>query len=197
MITLALCLANTGIQRSGSLDDPQYPRPVAIGACQWDCSGVFAEYRSYIRQEDKSISTSAEMLHGISDRIARSRGVNERVPLSWLTHSLRTSKRVVGWDLDFDLDVIRAALIRHKGNPAELIRPQLETTNLVDICATIVGKQDANGEAVAPSIAEALTVIAPGAEIDPSNPRARAEACRVIFEALCLKDQIADMQEAA
>jgi len=197
MITLALCLACTGVQRPAALDDPQYPRPVAMGAVQWDAAGIFATYRSFIRQEDKSISASAEKLHGLSDRIARSRGLPERTAISWLTNSLKTSSHLIGWDLDFDLDVIRAALIRHGADPAKLIRPQLRTTSLAGICATIVGSQDANGEAIAPSIAEAVKVIVPDAGIEPGNLHTQANACRLIFEALCAENIIADMEQAA
>ncbi|MBO6858333.1 hypothetical protein [Roseibium sp.] len=197
MITLALCLASTGIQRPAALDDPQYPRPVAMGAVQFDDAGIFAEYRSYIRQEDKSISASAEKLHGIGDRIARSRGLPERVALPWLTNSLKTSTHVIGWDLDFDLDVIRSALIRHKANPATLIRPQLTMTSLAPICATIVGRQDDNGEAVTPTIQEACSVIAPEAETLPDDLLSRAKACRALFLQLCGNGLLSDMGEAA
>lgn len=196
MITLALCLANTGIQRPAALDDPQYPRPVAMGAVQWDAAGVFAEHRSFIRQE-KSVSASAEKSHGIGDRVARSRGLPERTAISWLTNSLKTSTHLIGWDLDFDLDVIRAALIRHDANPSTLIRPQLRTTSLAGICATIVGSQDENGEAVAPTIIEALNAIAPDAGIYPDNLHSKAEACRAIFNALCAENIISDMEQAA
>ena len=197
MITLALCLANTGVNRMASLKDPQFPRPVAMSFCQWDSAGVFAEYRNYIRQEDRSMSASAEKFYGVGDRIARSRGIDERVALSCLTHNLRTAQHVVGFDLDFDLDVIRSALIRHGGKPEKLIRPQLTLTALAPICATIVGKQDDNGEAVTPSIAEACALIAPEAVPEHGNPHSHAHACRLLFEALCAVGMISDQEMAA
>jgi DNA polymerase-3 subunit alpha len=197
MITLALNLAATGLSRTGPLDDPRFPRPVALGAVQWDSNGPFSRYQGLIRQEDVSVSASAEAAHGVTDRMARSRGVPERTALSWLTNSLRTSTYVIGWDLEFDLDVIRAALIRHGGNPAQLIRPGLIDISLQAYCAPIVGKQDEAGGQALPTITESIKAIAPDAGIEAGDVLARAEACRAIFEALCARELIPDMEKAA
>ncbi|WP_150523997.1 hypothetical protein [Roseibium sediminis] len=197
MITLALNVAATGVNRGLSMDDPQHPRPVALGIVQWDANGTFAEYRSYIRQEESSVSATAEKSHGITSRIANSRGLPERIALAWLTNALSLSSRVVAWDLDFDLNVIRSALLRHGGNPAEHIRPLLTLTSLVDHCSIIIGKQDENGAYVPPTMQEALTAIAPESGIDPADPHARADACRVLYETLCTKGLIEGMEQAA
>ncbi|MFN3247728.1 hypothetical protein [Roseibium album] len=197
MITLAFCLANTSVNRIGELKDPQFPRPVAMGAVQWDSEGIFAQYGCFIRHEDRSMSASAEKFYGIQDRVARSRGIDERTAVACLTNSLPASSHVVGWDLDFDLDVIRAALIRHKPDAVSRIRPQLTLTSLAPICATIVGKQDKNGEAVTPTISEALNLIAPESGIEPVDPHSQAMACRALYVALCAENLISDQEIAA
>lgn len=196
MITLAFCLATTGLSRREALDDPAFPRPVALGGVHWDDAGVFGQYQSYIRQEGVSVSASASHWHGVADRTAKSRGLNERTAIAWLTNSLKTTTHVIGWDLDFDLDVIRAALIRHGQDPAALIRPQLTQTSLAQVCTTIMGIQNENGEAVTPSILNALDALVPRNGITSDDPHSMAMACRALYVALCNADLIAD-QEAA
>lgn len=197
MIYLAINIAATGLTRPSALDDPSYPRPVALAGLQWDQNGVSGEYFGYIRQPDVSVSASAEKSHGVSDRIAKSRGLPERTALSWLTNTMRTSTHIIGWDLDFDLDVIRAALVRNGGDPASLIRPGLIKIGLQGICAPIVGKQDDAGAQVPPTMAEACTAIAPDGETLLGSMGARPNALRAIFDALCAKDLIPDLEVAA
>ena len=197
MITLAFTLAATGVSRPQSLEDSQYPCPVALGAVQWDQNGIFSRFESYIRQDQRSVSATAEKQHGINSRTANSRGIPERTALSWLTNSLKTSTMVVGWNLHFDLDVVRASLIRHKANPATLIRPQLITVNLMQICATVVGNQDDTGAYTAPSLTEALQVMVPDAPINTATLFGQAEACMVLFKAVNAKGLLSDMEQAA
>lgn len=204
MITLALCLANTGNKRPAALDDPQFPRPVAAGMCLWDEDGVFSRYGGFVRQEHHSMSVSAEKLHGFTNNFAKNHGVPEVNPLRYFTNSLKMIEHLVVWDLDFDRDVIRSALLRDpgamkqtNGNIERLVRPGVPATDLSQICGHIMQNQDANGEAVAPTLQEAVKELAPDVELNPRDPATWAEACRALFTRLCAENLISDMREAA
>ena len=129
MIYTALSLATTGLNQPASLTDPAYPQMVAVSALQWDGNGVCGSYFGYVRPENAVISAAAEKAHGITNRLAQSRGLPERFALSWITNTLRASSHVIGWQLASDVDVIRSALIRHGNCPVcRATRIRLENT---------------------------------------------------------------------
>lgn len=207
MITLALCLAATDLPRPVRPhpvrpqpvrpDDPAAPRPVALGAVQFDEDGIFSRYQGYIRQEDVSISLSANRAHGITDQIARGRGIPERTALSWLTNSFKASDQLIGWTLEFDLAVIGAALRSHGGDPDVLIRPGLKRLDLRTLCAPFTSGADGAAGDAAPGLGELIAAVAPEAGPATGDILARAEGCRAIHAALAAAGLLKEGERAA
>jgi DNA polymerase-3 subunit alpha len=192
----ALDLETTGLPNGRALDDPAFPRMIQIGGVQWDRGDEpFAHVRAYVRQEDARVSKGAERVHGISDRIAASKGMPERLAVAWITNAVRAATHVIGWNLSFNLDVVRSALIRHGQDPETIIRPGVVRVDLMQIMTPIVGKQDDEGRQVWPSLSDGYRALF-GSEIAGQHDAYRdAMACREIFERLCERDFVPDMRK--
>ena len=192
---VAIDLETTALPNGRGLDDPAYPRMIQIGGVQWERGGeIFGRIQAYVRQPDARTSKAAEKVHGISDRVSGSRGMPERLALSWVTNAIRASTHVVGWNLSFDLDVIRSALLRSGENPSSLIRPGIVKIDLMEIMTPIVGKQDDEGRQTWPSLADGFRFLC-GSELEGQHDAyGDAIACRSVCERLLERDFIPDMQ---
>jgi hypothetical protein len=191
---VAIHLATTGLPKGMQVDDPAYPRMLRIGGVQWmRGEEPIGRIQEFVRQDDARTSRGAERVHGISDRLAGQMGMDERHALSWITHALRQSTHIVGWNLSFWLDVVRSGLIRHRQDPAALIRPGVIKIDLGEIMAPIVGRQDEEGRIVRPTLDEGYSLLV-GQEIQGRQDCYHdALACREIFERLCERDFVPDM----
>lgn len=195
---VAFDLETTGLPNGRALDDPSFPRMVQIGGVQWDRDmEPYGHIRAYVRQDDARTSKAAERVHGISDRTSSSKGQSEQWAVSWVTHAIRQATHVVGWNLSFDLDVVRSALIRMGKSPDTIIRPGVIKIDLMHMMTPIVGKQGEDGQQLWPSLADGYRFLF-GSELEGGHDAYRdALACKAIFERLLERDFIEGMTREA
>lgn len=200
-VLTAIDLETTGLPRDMPLDDPAYPRMVQIGGVTWTSDNrTHGRIVNYVQQEGKRTSKAAEKVHGISDFLSNHRGIPERVAVSWITNSLHVSTDVVGWSLNFDLNIVRSALIRYGRDPNEIIRPGIQRHDLQEIMTPMVGKTQEDGSQRWPKLTEGYEYLFgkplyhDGEHHDASRD---AEACREIFMELWRNGHLHDMEAAA
>lgn len=200
-IITAIDLETTGLPRDMSIADPNYPRMIQVGAVTWtDDNVTHGRILNYVRQEDKSTSISAERIHGISDWLSSSKGITEQVAIGWITNSLKYSSDVVGWNLQFDLDIVRAALIRYGKSPQDIISNHLSAHDLQDIMTPIVDKRFEDGGQRWPSLSEGYEFLfgKPLYEEDGKHDASRdSDACREIFMELLNRGLIDEQERKA
>lgn len=155
---------------------------------------VHGRAQDYIQQEDKRTSKSAENVHGITDTKSRTLGIPEAIAVAWFTNRLKASEIVTGWALPFDLDIIRAALIRMNKDPLALIRPGLIKVDLQELMTPIMGKQAEDGSHMWPKLSESYEHLF---SKPVSTAGTEADACREIFMELHKRGMIEGMEQAA
>lgn len=122
--------------RDMALTDPQYPWPVRIGAALFDDTGKdYALFSTGVRSEGRAISPEAEAVHGIIARAAAKTGIPEVVALSVICHMAGQARYLIGFNVEFDRDILVAAVLRHGQDPKRLLRPGLELVDLMKPCA--------------------------------------------------------------
>lgn len=193
-VVTAMDLATTGLPGDRTIEDPDYPRMVQLSGVLFTVDGcVHGRAQDYI-QQDKRTSKSAENAHGITDTKSRTLGIPEPIAVAWFTNRLKASDIVTGWALPFDLDIIRAALIRMKKNPVELIRPGLIKVDLQELMTPIMGKQAEDGSQMWPKLSESYEHLF---SKPVSSAGTNADACREIFMELHKRGMIEGMEQAA
>jgi DNA polymerase III epsilon subunit-like protein len=122
--------------REMAVTDKQYPWPVRIGAALFDDNGRDqAIFSTGIRADGRSIAPDAQNVHGISTRQANKSGIPELVALSVICHLASEASLLVGFNVEFDRDILVAAIIRHDQDPRRLLRPGLRLVDLMKPCA--------------------------------------------------------------
>ena len=200
-IVLAIDLETTGLPRDRSIEDPDYPRMVQIGGVLFTSDDkTHGRIQNYVEQPDKRTSKSAEKIHGITDRLSRTMGVSEMLAVKWFTNQLSAADMVVGWSLGFDLDIMRAALIRMKQDPSALIPPGKVKVDLQELLTPEVGLKTEDGSQKWPSLAEGYRHVFGRELYDEGKTHdagTDAEACRQIFVELWKQGKIENLEQAA
>lgn len=200
-ILTAIDLETTGLPRGMELNDPNYPRMIQIGGVTWTSDDVsHGRIQNYVMQRDKRTSRGAEKIHGISDHLSNSRGIKEAVALSWILSTVNISDDLVGWSLNFDLGIIKAALIRHERDPDQVLRPGIRTHDLQEIMMPMVNKTFDDGSLCLPSMNDGYQHLfgKPLYEEGQKHDALRdAEACREIFMKLWEMDLLDIERKAA
>ena len=112
--------------------NPRYPWAVHIGAVLFDDDGRdHAIFSTGVRADGRSISAEAQRVHGISTVQAGRTGIPEIVALSAVCHLASQAQLLVGYNIEFDRDVIVAAIIRNNQDPHRLLRPGLQVIDLM------------------------------------------------------------------
>lgn len=196
----AIDLETTGLPRDMPLDDPNYPRMIQIGGVTWTSDGVVhGRIQNYVMQRDKRTSRGAEKVHGISDYLSNSHGIKEAVAVSWVISTMNVSDHVVGWAMNFDLGIVKAALIRHGKNPGDVLPPGIRCHDLQEIMMPLVNKTFDDGSLRLPSLADGYEHLFGKpiyAEGETHDALRDAEACREIFMRLWEMDML-DLERKA
>lgn len=116
-----------------TIESPQYPWPVQVGCVLFDFDGHDrATFGSRVRAPDgKKIAPAATEIHGISSRDAARSGIPEILALSLITNLAGEAKFLTGFNIEFDLAIIQAAIIRNGRDPSKLTRPGLQVLDLM------------------------------------------------------------------
>lgn len=160
---LALGVKTSGLPAPGmTVEHPQYPWPVEIGAILFDFSGTnHAVLGTRIRADGRAVAKGAEAVHGISAREAGRTGVPEIVALSMVCHFAGQARYLTGYNVTFDVDVLHASIIRLGQDPKRLIRPGLQVVDLMRPSASFckLAGEAQDGAYRWPRLQDALTVI--------------------------------------
>lgn len=105
----------------------QMPFLLSIAAELFDETGTARDFfHTRIRSEGQPINPEAQAVHGISTREAARNGVSEVTALGMLVGFASQARYLVGHNIEFDRDVIVAALARLGRDARLLLRPGLE-----------------------------------------------------------------------
>lgn len=148
--------------RGMGIENPQYPWPMQIGAVLFDVDGRdHAIFSSRIRADGRTVSDGAQAVHGISAREAGRSGIPEIIALAAVCHFAGQASYMVGFNIEFDRDVLHASILRLNQDPKRLMRPGLEIVDLMKpssaFCKLDSGRED--GQYKFPRLGEALSVI--------------------------------------
>ncbi len=136
MILSLYCESSNLPARDMAVTDKQYPWPVRIGAALFDNDGRDqALFSTGIRADGRSISLGAQNVHGVSSRDAGRVGVPEIVALSVICHMAGQARYLIGFNVEFDRDILVAAVLRQNQDPRRLLRPGLQLVDLMKPCA--------------------------------------------------------------
>lgn len=121
--------------RGMDVANPQYPWPVRIGAALFDDDGKdYALFSTGIRGDGRTIAEGAKNVHGVSSREAGRTGIPEKVALSVICHLAGQARLLIGFNIEFDRDVLVAAILRQDQDPKRLLRPGLQLIDLMKPC---------------------------------------------------------------
>lgn len=130
----------TGLPRSRNApisDVNNWPRIIQIAWETFDSKDEKIENRSYlIRPDGFVIPADAQRVHGISTSIAKKHGVPIAEALDAFVQALSGCRILVGHNIGFDMDVLRAELYRIKKSNALSGKSQVCTMQAsTDFCA--------------------------------------------------------------
>lgn len=160
---LAIDAESSGLPARGmALTDPGYPWPCQVAAVLFNFDGHDqAVFSTRIRSEGRAIGAGAQNIHGISSREAAKTGIPEVVALSAICHFASQALFIVGFSVEFDRDVLHAAILRLGQDPKRLLRPGLQLVDLMKPSAAYVqsssGRED--GAYRWPKLSDALGTI--------------------------------------
>lgn len=122
--------------RGMDVADKQYPWPVRVGAALFDDSGRdYALFSTGIRADGRTVSSAAQAIHGVSSREAGRSGIPEVVALSVICHMAGQAQYLIGFNIEFDRDILVASILRQNQDPKRLLRPGLQLVDLMKPCA--------------------------------------------------------------
>ena len=138
---VALDLESSGLIPNGmQSEDPAFPWPVQVGMVRFDLDdrtlGVFGEY---VLSEGRKIHDGAAAVHGVSSRQAARSGFAEHIVIGNIIAAARVSLYLVGWNIDYDIEVIRAAICRRQRHGrrdlliSSFLRPGLRVIDLMKL----------------------------------------------------------------
>lgn len=140
--------------------DSQYPWPVHIGAALFDEAGHdLALFSSGIRADGRAITSEAAKVHGITTQQAGRSGVPEIVALSAVCHLASQARYLIGFNIEFDRDVLVAAILRHNQDPRRLLRPGLLIIDVMKPAAAFCKLASESGSYRWPSLDEACALL--------------------------------------
>ena len=192
---ISLDCETTDLIRPGmSIDNEDFPKLKQVGWVQFDDTGEIYGRTDHLVRSDAYSKRGAEKVHGISDRHAGRRGVPEIRALVMLHECLEVAQVVVGWNLNFDLDVLRATVFRLGRDPDKLIRAGVRKIDLQEVMTPIVDKRFDDGGQKWPSLEEGYEFLFGKPIKQHHNAYFDALACREIFLELARTNRIADLQ---
>lgn len=122
--------------RGMAVTDAQYPWPVRIGAALFNDDGKDqAVFSTGIRADGRTVAKGAEAIHGVSSRDAGKTGIPEVVALSVVCHMAGQARFLIGFNIEFDRDILVAAILRNNQDPRRLLRAGLTLVDLMKPCA--------------------------------------------------------------
>jgi len=192
---LILDTETTGLPKGREISAPDYPRLKQVGLIQFDHTGRIYGQQSHLVRVDMPTSRGAERVHGISDIEAGRRGITELLTLMLIYEALNIAQAVIGWGVEFDLDVIRATALRLNRNPDLVIRPGVRVIDLKQIMTPILNKQDEDGKQVWPSLSEGYQHLFQEDLTGAHDAHQDAMAVYRIFQNLWDDGLIADLEE--
>jgi DNA polymerase-3 subunit alpha len=115
-------------------DLDNWPRLVQIA---WQLHGphgeLISQYNSLVKPEGFDIPYKAEQIHGISTKRAQEEGLPLKDVLASFLSDVARTQVLVGHNIEFDINIIGAELIRASYTPEQLISLQKIDTGLVSV----------------------------------------------------------------
>lgn len=192
---LALDAETTDLIKPGqTIEAEDFPRLKQIGLVQFDDLGQIYGREEKLVASDAYSKRGAERVHGITDRQAGRRGIPELRALVTVYECLEAAQIVVGWNIKFDMDVLRATALRLGRDHHKLIRSGLRVVDLQEIMTPVVDARFEDGGQKWPSLDEGYRFLF-GREIAGHHNAYRdAKACMEIFLELARRGVIADLK---
>jgi|GEM_PF-3037820 len=182
------------IKPGQTIEAEDFPRLKQIGMVQFDDLGeVYGREEKLVASEAYS-KRGAERVHGISDREAGRRGIPELRALVTVYECLEAAQIVVGWNIKFDIDVLRATCLRLGRDHHKLIRPGLRVIDLQEIMTPIVDARFEDGGQKWPSLEDGYQHLFGRSIADHHNAYQDAKACMEIFMELARRGAISDIK---
>jgi DNA polymerase III epsilon subunit-like protein len=99
-------------------DLDNWPRLIQFACCSYNEEGVFqSEWECIIKPDNFKIPKAASDVHGITNEIAKKKGINLKLALYDILDELKTADIIVGHNINFDIKIILAELIRTEIEP--------------------------------------------------------------------------------
>jgi hypothetical protein len=126
------------IDRGKLLDDPAQPWPVSIAVLLTDAEGTMSDcIFTRVRSDGRHIRSDAERVHGISTRQAGRNGVSEIAALAMVVGFAGQAEYLVGFNVEFDRDILVSAMSRRGKDYRLITRPGLQVVDLMKPAAAI------------------------------------------------------------
>ncbi len=192
---LALDAETTDLIKPGqTIEAEDFPRLKQIGMVQFDDQGnVFGREEKLVASEAYS-KRGAERVHGITDRQAGRRGIPEIRALVTIYEALAASQVLTGWNIKFDLDVIRATCHRLKRDHTKLIRAGLRVVDLQEIMIPVVDARFEDGGQKFPSLEQGYEFLFGQPIAGHHNAYRDAKACMEIFLEVARRGLVPDLE---
>lgn len=162
-LALAIDVESSALPAQGmKVGDPAYPWPVSLAAVLFDFTGKdHGRFSTRIRSEGRSVASGAERVHGIGTREAAKTGIAELVALSVVCHFAGQAQYLVGFNVQFDRNILESSLINLGRETQRLIRPGLAVVDLLPASTAFckINSEHADGGYRWPKLSAALEAI--------------------------------------
>lgn len=172
------------LKRDVALSDASQPWPVSVAAELAENDGTTRDFFcTRVRADGRRVRPGAEAVHGISSRDAARSGVSEIAALGMLVGFAAQADFLIGFNVDFDRDVILATLARLKKDDRMLVRPGLELVDCMKAAAPIcrIPSGHESGAHKWPSLDEALAALGMPPRPTPHNPWSDVQSTKAIY----------------
>lgn len=117
-------------------DTSNWPRVVQIAWLIFNDDQKLIERHSYILKPKAKIPQKSISIHGITNEMAKEKGVEQKFVYDLLSNSIRNSEYIIAHNIEFDIPIIQSDFIRNKLDKPFLRKKKICTMlSTIDYCA--------------------------------------------------------------